>query len=50
MNTAGKISFALSPLHPYWLQAQTASYKKWIMGGGFYLAVNQSEYEAEKIF
>jgi len=47
MIRAGKISFAWSPIHPYWLQVQTASYKKWIQGV-FYQEVNQSEHEAGK--
>jgi hypothetical protein len=33
-NRAGKVSFVLSPLHPYWLQAQTASYRSGYFGGG----------------
>jgi len=47
MNRAGKMSFASSPLHPYWLYVQTASYKIWIQGV-FYLGVNHSEHEAGK--
>jgi hypothetical protein len=30
MNRAEKISYALSPPHPYRLQVQTTLYKKWL--------------------
>jgi hypothetical protein len=48
MNGAARISYASSPLHPYWLWVQTASYKKWIHVV-FSQGVYQSELEAGKL-